>query len=82
MSRASAILAVNLDVYVLHDGSFRQRVQRTWHGVPVEIFVNPEAAVLNYFEVEARDGRPHTAHMLATGVVIRPGGRPGAVLAF
>ena len=61
---------MNLDVYVLHDGSFRQRVQRTWHGVPVEIFVNPEAAVLNYFEVEARDGRPHTAHMLATGVVI------------
>jgi hypothetical protein len=53
---------------VLHDGPFRQRVQRIFLGTPVEIFVNPEPAVVRYFEEEAREGRPVTAHMLATGV--------------
>ena len=60
----------DLDLYVLHDAPWRQRVQRRFNGVPTEIFVNPEATVLGYFEEEARDGQPYTAHMLTTGVVL------------
>jgi len=60
----------DIDLYVLHDQPFRQRIQRTFGGVPVEIFVNPESAVLRYFDEEAKDGRPLTAHMLATGVAL------------
>jgi hypothetical protein len=60
----------DFDLYVLHDGSFRQRVQRWFQAVPFEVFVNPEAAVLEYIRSESREGRPVTAHMLATGVVL------------
>ena len=60
----------DLDLYVLHDAPYRQRVQRWFQGVPAEIFVNPESAVLGYIERGALDGRPCTAHMLATGVVL------------
>ena len=58
----------DIDLYVLHDASFRQRVQRRFNGVPVEIFVNPESAVRGYIEDEAVDGQPITAHMFVTGV--------------
>ncbi len=58
----------DIDLYVLHDASFRQRVQRRFNGVPVEIFVNPESAVRGYIEAEAMEGQPITAHMLVTGV--------------
>jgi hypothetical protein len=68
--RGDPDLNSDLDVYVLHDAPFRQRVQRWFHGVPVEVFVNPEAAVLNYIDTESREGRPSTAHMLATGNVV------------
>ena len=68
--RGAPDLNSDLDLYVLHDAPFRQRVQRWFGGVPVEMFVNPEAAVLEYMVTEAREGRPLTAHMLATGVVV------------
>jgi hypothetical protein len=38
--------------------------------VPAELFVNPPDRVERYFEEEIADGRPVTAHMLATGVVV------------
>jgi hypothetical protein len=60
----------DLDLYVLHDAPFRQRVQRWFNGVAVEIFVNSESAVSGYLESESRDGELITAHMLATGVVL------------
>ena len=60
----------DIDLYVLHDASFRQRVQRHFNAVPVEIFVNPETAVRGYIEKEAIEGQPITAHMFATGVPI------------
>lgn len=60
----------DLDIYVIHTQPIRQRVQKYFNGVPAEIFVNPVASILRYFEEEGREGRPITAHMLATGHVI------------
>ena len=60
----------DLDVFVLHRQPWRQRLQRFFNGVPAELFVNPPERVERYFEEEVADGRPVTAHMLATGVVV------------
>jgi hypothetical protein len=60
----------DFDLYVIHDAGWRQRVQKYFNGVPAEIFVNPPPQIERYFEDERRDGRPMTAHMLATGFVI------------
>ena len=60
----------DLDVFVIHDAPYRRRVQRFFHGVPTEIFINPASTVRRYFAEEFRDGRPITAHMLATGSVV------------
>jgi hypothetical protein len=58
----------DLDLYVIHARPQRQRIQRRFAGVAVEIFVNPPHQVRRYFDEEAT--RPCTAHMLATGVVV------------
>lgn len=60
----------DLDLFVIHAPLERQRLQRRFHGVPAEIFVNPPAAVRKSFTEEQADGRPLAAHMLATGFVI------------
>jgi predicted nucleotidyltransferase len=60
----------DLDLYVIHEQLWRQRVQRYFNGVPAEIFVNPPSTIRGYFADEGRAGRPITAHMLATGAVI------------
>ncbi len=60
----------DIDLYVLHDAPFRQRLQRRYHGVPFEIFINPPQQVRRYFEEEHAAARPITAHILTTGVVI------------
>jgi hypothetical protein len=60
----------DLDLYVIHDAPFRRRVQRFFSDVPAEIFINPPHAVRRYFTEEHEDGRPLTAHMLATGFVV------------
>jgi hypothetical protein len=60
----------DLDLYVVHRHAFRQRVQRFFRAVPVEIFVNPPEMIRSYFEEEHASGRPITAHMLATGAVV------------
>ena len=39
-------------------------------GCRAEIFVNPPQAVERYFENDARENRPITAHMVATGFVV------------
>lgn len=64
----------DLDLYVLHAESFRQRVQKFFNGVPAEIFINPPGQVQRYLEEEAADGRPITAHMLANGFVVLENG--------
>lgn len=60
----------DLDVFVIHDAPYRRRIQKFFHGVPTEIFINPATSVRRYFAEENRDGRPITAHMLATGSVV------------
>jgi hypothetical protein len=63
----------DLDIYVVHEALFRQRLQRWFGGVPAEIFVNPPAAIREYFRTEYAEGRPCTAHMLATGYAVLGG---------
>lgn len=60
----------DLDLYVVHFEPWRQRVQKYFHGVPAEIFVNPPQTIRGYFVDEGKAGRPVTAHMLSTGIVI------------
>jgi len=60
----------DLDIYVIHKGPFRQRLQKFFNHIPAEIFVNPPKSVESYFENEQADRRPLTAHMLATGFVV------------
>jgi hypothetical protein len=62
--------ASDLDIYVIHLKSTRQRIQKFFEGIPAEIFVNPPEKIEQYFEEEQQSGRPLTAHMLATGFVI------------
>lgn len=60
----------DLDIYVIHRKPVRQRVQKFFHGIPAEIFVNPPQAVEDYFQDEQAARRPITAHILVTGHVI------------
>lgn len=60
----------DFDMYVIHAESQRQRLQRYFHGVPAEIFVNPPHTIRGYFADEHSEGRPCTAHMLVTGFPI------------
>ena len=60
----------DLDIYVIHNQPFRQRLQKWFNGIPAEIFVNPPIAVEGYFEEEQAARRPLTAHMLSTGFVV------------
>lgn len=60
----------DLDIYVIHSQPVRQRVQKWFHGVPAEIFVNPPAKIREYFRSQHKAARPATAHMLSTGSVI------------
>ncbi len=60
----------DLDLYVLRCAPRRQRVQRWYHGIPTEIFINPMPKVRDYIRLEGEEGRPITAHMVATGFVV------------
>jgi hypothetical protein len=60
----------DLDIYVVHTDSFRQRIQRFSRKVPTEIFVNPPSMIRKYFTEEVTSGRLITAHMLSTGFVV------------
>lgn len=60
----------DLDVVILHDGAWRRRVQRRFHGVPAELFFNSRAWLLHAIHSEADAGRPVMAHMLATGALV------------
>lgn len=68
--RGTADASSDLDVYVVIRRLERQRVQRRFHGVPAEIFVNPPVIIRRYFAEEGATARPLTAHMLATGHVV------------
>lgn len=62
--------ASDLDIYVVHGGAWRQRVQKVFRGVPAEIFFNPPARVERYFQDDRAAGRAITAHMIGTGHVV------------
>jgi hypothetical protein len=66
----------DFDIYVIHEGSYRQRVQKYFDGVPCEIFVNNFEHVYGYFEEEYKVNRPVSAHMVATGTMIMGGDNP------
>lgn len=68
--RGSPDKASDLDLYVIHTATYRQRLQRFFNGVPTEVFVNPPFQVERYFASEHSSGRPITAHMLASGFLI------------
>lgn len=57
----------DLDVFVMHESPYKQRLQRWFGDVPVELFVNPMRAIQEYFASEHQRGCPSTAHMIATG---------------
>ena len=57
----------DLDVFVVQERPYKQRLQRWFGDVPVEIFVNPARAIRAYYAAEQGRGRPATAHMIATG---------------
>lgn len=57
----------DLDIFILHDEPWRQRVQRSFAGVPVELFINHPDFMAAYFKEDRARGKPTTAHMLATG---------------
>jgi predicted nucleotidyltransferase len=60
----------DLDLWVLHRPPWRQRLQRFFGGVPAEVFVNPPERIEGYFASEREEGRPITAHMVATGALV------------
>ena len=60
----------DLDIYVVHQQPWRQRVQKWFNAVPCEIFINPPAMIERYFDAEQADARPMTAHMFASGFVV------------
>jgi predicted nucleotidyltransferase len=61
----------DFDIYVIHEERFRQRVQKYFNKVPCEIFINSIEQTKTSFLQEQNDNRPVTAHILATGVVIK-----------
>jgi hypothetical protein len=60
----------DIDLLVIHTTAYRQRLQRRYAGVPVEIIVNPPEAVRDCFASEHRHARPSTARMLTTGFAV------------
>ncbi len=60
----------DIDLWVVHLEPMRQRLQKFFNGVPVEIFVNPPWTIQTYFAQDQSSSRPISAHMMATGHVI------------
>ncbi|MEO8211061.1 MAG: nucleotidyltransferase domain-containing protein [bacterium] len=68
--RGNANSNSDLDIYVIHEETFRQRIQKYFDNIPCEIFVNNFKRIYEYFDEEYKDNRPITAHMISTGKVI------------
>jgi predicted nucleotidyltransferase len=60
----------DIDLWVVHLEPVRQRLQKFFNTVPVEIFVNPPWTIETYFVQDQANARPISAHMMATGHVI------------
>lgn len=68
--RGNPDLNSDFDIYVIHQDTFRQRIQKYFDGIPCEIFVNNFKHIYEYLEQEYKDNRPVTAHMISTGKLI------------
>jgi predicted nucleotidyltransferase len=60
----------DIDLWVIHLEPMRQRIQKFFNDVPVEIFLNPPWTIQAYFIQDHSDARPISAHMIATGHVV------------
>jgi hypothetical protein len=60
----------DLDFVVIHQASWRQRVQIRLNTVPIELFVNPAAEFRHAMQREAAAGRPAMTHLIASGKVL------------
>jgi hypothetical protein len=60
----------DLDIVIIHEHPWRQRVQRYFNDVTAELFINPPWAIQQSFDLEVRSGRPAMLHMLVTGRVM------------
>ncbi len=60
----------DIDLWVIHLEPYRQRIQKFFNSVPVEIFVNPPWTIHTYFAQDQSNARPISAHMMATGHVV------------
>ena len=60
----------DIDLWVIHLEPNRQRIQKFFNSVPVEIFVNPPWTIHTYFSQDQSNARPISAHMMATGFVV------------
>jgi hypothetical protein len=60
----------DFDIFIVHAEPWRLRDQKFFNGVPTELFVNPPDRIRGYFKSEHGEGRPTTAHMLATGELL------------
>ena len=65
--------ASDLDIYVIHEEKYRQRIQKYFNRVPCEIFVNNLEQVYKYFNDEGKENRPVSAHIISTGKIIQGG---------
>jgi hypothetical protein len=73
VSRGIFDASSDVDLYVVHAANVRQRIQKSFNGVPAEIFVNPPARIEQYFAEDVRSRRLITTHMIGTGIVIWQG---------
>jgi len=68
--RGTPDAASDLDVWVIHLAPVRQRLQKFFNGVAAEVFVNPPWVIEKYFIQDQGEGRPISAHMMATGTIV------------
>ena len=60
----------DFDFMVIHEPSWRQRVQRFFNGVPADMFVNPVYEMRRVIAAEPTSGRPVMSHLIGTGEIV------------
>lgn len=60
----------DLDIYVIHSDSFRQRLTKYFNGVPCDLLINNLNHIEKYFQQEYKKNRPVTADIIATGHLV------------
>lgn len=68
--RGNPDISSDFDIFVIHNGHFRQRIQKKFKSIPFEFFVNPPSSIIKNMEKEFESRQQCTSHMLATGYVL------------